>query len=127
MKIDVAIDGKGDIHHALDAIVTKTLALGGTITGEHGVGIEKVNQMCMQFRTAELEAFEYEYRQGGVRYSAPEGMHDDGVCALALAIHAKSKPAAAMDPENWAAILNYDDVEIPESYESILKRKFAGN
>jgi hypothetical protein len=35
--------------------------------------------------TAELEAFEYEYRQGGVRYSAPAGLHDDGVCALALA------------------------------------------
>ena len=29
------------VHHALDAIVTKTLALGGTITGEHGVGLAK--------------------------------------------------------------------------------------
>jgi hypothetical protein len=36
----------------------------------------------------ELESFEYEYRQGGVRYSAPEGLHDDGVCALALAAQA---------------------------------------
>lgn len=36
---------------------------------------------------AELEAFEYEYTRMGVRYSAPEGMHDDGVCALALAWH----------------------------------------
>jgi len=33
----------------------------------------------------ELEAFEYEYTRSGVRYSAPEGMHDDGVCAYALA------------------------------------------
>lgn len=33
----------------------------------------------------ELEAFEYEYTRTGVRYSAPEGVHDDGVCALALA------------------------------------------
>jgi hypothetical protein len=33
----------------------------------------------------ELEAFEYMYTKGGVRYSAPEGMHDDCVCALALA------------------------------------------
>lgn len=32
----------------------------------------------------ELESFEYEYRAGGVRYSAPAGLHDDGVCALAL-------------------------------------------
>jgi len=35
---------------------------------------------------AELEAFEYEYRRNGVSYSAPEGMHDDRVCALALAV-----------------------------------------
>lgn len=34
----------------------------------------------------ELEAFEYEYTRTQVRYSAPEGMHDDGVCALALAV-----------------------------------------
>ena len=33
----------------------------------------------------ELESFEYEYTRTGVRYSAPEGLHDDGVCALALA------------------------------------------
>ena len=35
---------------------------------------------------SELEAFEYEYTRTGVRYSAPEGMHDDCVCALALAV-----------------------------------------
>ncbi len=30
---------------------------GGTITGEHGVGIEKINQMCSQFGDAEREMF----------------------------------------------------------------------
>jgi hypothetical protein len=35
---------------------------------------------------AELEAFEYEYTRSGVRYQAPAGMHDDCVCALALAV-----------------------------------------
>jgi hypothetical protein len=35
---------------------------------------------------SELEAFEYEHTRTGVRYSAPEGMHDDCVCALALAV-----------------------------------------
>jgi glycolate oxidase len=30
---------------------------GGTITGEHGVGIEKINQMCVQFPPAELQQF----------------------------------------------------------------------
>lgn len=35
----------------------------------------------------ELEVFEYELRPGGgVRYSAASGMHDDCVCALALAL-----------------------------------------
>jgi glycolate dehydrogenase FAD-linked subunit len=30
---------------------------GGTITGEHGVGMEKINEMCVQFGSAELERF----------------------------------------------------------------------
>ncbi|MBM2829345.1 MAG: linked oxidase domain protein [Gammaproteobacteria bacterium] len=30
---------------------------GGTITGEHGVGIEKINQMCVQFNSEELLQF----------------------------------------------------------------------
>ena len=33
------------------------MEVGGTITGEHGVGVEKINQMCVQFRPAELELF----------------------------------------------------------------------
>ena len=41
----------------------------------------------------ELESFQYEYRPGGVRYSAPEGMHDDGVCALALAVQHRTQAA----------------------------------
>ena len=36
----------------------------------------------------ELEQFEYEYTKRGVKYSAPVGLHDDCVCALALARHA---------------------------------------
>lgn len=30
---------------------------GGTITGEHGVGVEKIDHMCVQFATAELAQF----------------------------------------------------------------------
>ncbi|MDE2449270.1 MAG: FAD-binding protein [Gammaproteobacteria bacterium] len=30
---------------------------GGSITGEHGVGMEKIDQMCVQFGSRELEAF----------------------------------------------------------------------
>jgi glycolate oxidase len=38
-------------------VLEKCVAVGGTITGEHGVGVEKINQMCTQFRPAELELF----------------------------------------------------------------------
>lgn len=35
--------------------------------------------------TQELESFNYEFTRTGVKYSAPEGSHDDCVCSLALA------------------------------------------
>jgi glycolate oxidase len=38
-------------------ILELCVAVGGTITGEHGVGIEKIGSMCAQFAPAELEAF----------------------------------------------------------------------
>ena len=38
-------------------ILELCVEVGGTITGEHGVGIEKIDQMCVQFSTAELEQF----------------------------------------------------------------------
>jgi phage FluMu gp28-like protein len=39
----------------------------------------------------EMESFEYEYSKNGVKYRAPEGMHDDVVCALALAFQKYSE------------------------------------
>lgn len=44
----------------------------------------------------ELEQFEYELTRTGVRYSAPEGFHDDCVCALALAIMCRATVPAPM-------------------------------
>lgn len=38
------------------------------------------------FHRDELESFEYEYTRTGARYSAPDGLHDDSVCAHALAV-----------------------------------------
>ncbi|HIG64336.1 MAG TPA: FAD-binding protein [Methyloprofundus sp.] len=38
-------------------ILELCIAVGGTITGEHGVGMEKLNQMCVQFETIELAQF----------------------------------------------------------------------
>jgi hypothetical protein len=57
-----------------------------------------VQQRSVQFPDAphplvsELESYTYEYTKSGVRYTAPEGVHDDGVCALALAVQARSAP-----------------------------------
>ena len=47
-KVDHGPEGMG---------IELSVALGGSITGEHGVGIEKINQMCVQYKTPELEAF----------------------------------------------------------------------
>jgi len=38
-------------------ILELCVAVGGTITGEHGVGIEKIDQMCVQFAAPELARF----------------------------------------------------------------------
>jgi glycolate oxidase len=38
-------------------ILEVCVTVGGTITGEHGVGLEKINQMCVQFNNDELEQF----------------------------------------------------------------------
>ncbi len=38
-------------------ILELCVAAGGTITGEHGVGMEKINQMCVQFDASELTQF----------------------------------------------------------------------
>ena len=38
-------------------ILELCVEVGGTITGEHGVGMEKIDQMCVQFASAELQQF----------------------------------------------------------------------
>ncbi len=50
----------GDLEKAEEAggkILELCVEMGGTITGEHGVGVEKLNAMCTQFGAAELEQF----------------------------------------------------------------------
>jgi glycolate oxidase len=39
------------------AILEACVAVGGTVTGEHGVGVEKLDQMCVQFSAVELAQF----------------------------------------------------------------------
>jgi glycolate oxidase len=38
-------------------ILETSVRMGGTVTGEHGVGVEKLNSMCVQFSPAERETF----------------------------------------------------------------------
>ena len=52
-----------------DRILDLCIEVGGTITGEHGVGIEKMRGMCTQFGEAELTRFLGD--QGGVRRRRP--------------------------------------------------------
>ncbi len=55
---DANIEGELEKTEAFGAeILEYSVELGGTITGEHGVGFEKINQMCVQFAPAELEMF----------------------------------------------------------------------
>lgn len=51
----------------------------------------------------ELETFEYEYTRTGVRYTAPAGLHDDCVMALALAVEHAAHLRAPRDlnPKHW--------------------------
>lgn len=46
---------------------------------------QSVFQLPSGVLSSELKAFEYKYERGLVKYGAPSGMHDDCVCALALA------------------------------------------
>ena len=39
-------------------VLETSVQLGGTVTGEHGVGIEKINSMCVQFSPEELAQME---------------------------------------------------------------------
>jgi glycolate oxidase len=50
-------------------ILELCIEVGGTITGEHGVGLEKIGGMCVQFSSAELEwfhAIKHAFDDGGL-------------------------------------------------------------
>jgi glycolate dehydrogenase FAD-linked subunit len=55
---DVAIPGELKRAKAFGSDILKLcISVGGTITGEHGVGVEKINEMCVQFSEDELQQF----------------------------------------------------------------------
>jgi glycolate oxidase len=58
---DASVDGELQQAELLGGdILTLCVDVGGTITGEHGVGLEKMQQMPYQFGDAELAAFDSE-------------------------------------------------------------------
>ena len=76
--------------------------------------MEGLSVMVQQGRTTilegphrlEMESFEYVYSRNSVTYSAPEGMHDDTVCAHALAV-ALYRRVAGMEPaSSWGGQVN---------------------
>ncbi len=81
-------------------ILELCIEVGGTITGEHGVGVEKLGDMCMQFAPAELERF-----LGVKRAFDPEGLLNPGKARADAASlrrdrqHARApRPARASGP-----------------------------
>jgi glycolate oxidase len=55
---DANIEGQlEDVEEMGGRILEKCIAVGGTITGEHGVGLEKIRQMPLQFTDAEIAQF----------------------------------------------------------------------
>ena len=55
---DSAIAGEQARTEALGtAILTLCVEAGGSVTGEHGVGVEKLDAMCAQFTSREIEIF----------------------------------------------------------------------
>ncbi len=55
---DANVAGEMDRAEAFGSeILELCVAVGGTITGEHGVGVEKIMAMCVQFSEAELSTF----------------------------------------------------------------------
>jgi len=55
---DASVEGETERTEKLGSqILQLCVEVGGTVTGEHGVGVEKINEMCVQFDTPTLEQF----------------------------------------------------------------------
>jgi glycolate oxidase len=63
-----------------DRILELCIEVGGTVTGEHGVGVEKLKSMCVQFASAELERF-----LGIKKVFDPHGLLNPGKAVPSLA------------------------------------------
>ena len=80
-------------------ILLLCIEVGGTITGEHGVGVEKIEQMCAQFSSGELEIFH------GIKHAFDShGLLNPG----------KAVPSLHRCAEFGAMHVHHGDVKFPE-------------
>jgi glycolate oxidase len=78
---DAGKPGEVELAEQLGAeILELCVAVGGTVTGEHGVGVEKLGPMCTQFGAEELEAF-----HSVKRVFDPQGLLNPGKAVPTLA------------------------------------------
>jgi len=85
-------------------------------------GLVKIPDGVMR---SELESFGFEYTAHGVRYSAPEGLHDDCVMALALAVYGRDQYGHIPAPPG--PVVNDDDTHPGFDFaQAERKRRFLG-
>ncbi|MCR4375696.1 MAG: hypothetical protein NUW22_12685 [Acidobacteria bacterium] len=98
--VPALVDSTGVGDPVLEALQKRSRDAGGQMTGfkftsgskqqlMEGLAVA-IQRQAVRFPDgpirAELDSFEYQYTRTGVSYSAPDGQHDDCVCALALAV-----------------------------------------
>ena len=65
---------------------------------------------------AELDTFTYQYGASGIRYTAPDGLHDDAVMALALAVYGYDRVRPMMQAVSMRPRLTGDPNRIEDYY-----------
>ena len=106
---DVVISQVEQVQHNIEAFVftqaSKQMIMEGLAIAIQGRKITIVDDGDVKNGTGkirhQLEQFEFVYTRTGVKYSAPEGEHDDDVCALALAWHKWKTAAMSGDISIW--------------------------
>ena len=100
IMFDANVDGEVERAEQFGAeILELSVAFGGSITGEHGVGAEKINQMCVQYNAEELERF-----HSIKRAFDPQGLLNPG----------KAIPTLHRCAEYGAMIVHGGDLPFPE-------------
>jgi hypothetical protein len=115
------VDSTGVGDPVLEAVQQRGRAAGGQFEGfkfsapskqqlMEGLAVA-IQQRQIHFPTGvlvdELEAFEYASTRAGVHYTAPSGLHDDAVCALALAWAALRRVASRPSLDDGAPFPMY--------------------